>query len=156
MLKPDEIKTLISNDKASDRKRLAREGDRYFNGNHDIAKYRIFFINADGKLQEDLTRSNIRISHPFWRILSEQEAQYILSGKEPLFNSDIPELQTWLDEYFNDNDDFNSELYYAVLGAIVKGCDFFYAYKNSEGKDVIIQQMGKNGRYLGFANLVFE
>ena len=29
-------------------------------------------------------------------------------------------------------------------------------YKNSEGKDVIIQQMGKNGRYLGFANLVFE
>ena len=29
-------------------------------------------------------------------------------------------------------------------------------YKNSEGKDVVIQQMGKNGRYLGFANLVFE
>ena len=29
-------------------------------------------------------------------------------------------------------------------------------YKNSEGKDVIMQQMGKNGRYLGFANLVFE
>ena len=134
MLKPEEIKTLISNDKASDRKRLAREGDRYFNGDHDIKKYRIFFINADGKLQEDLTRSNIRISHPFWRILAEQEAQYILSGKEPLFNSDDPELQSWLDEYFNDNDDFNSELYYAVLGAIVKGHDFFYAYKNSEGK----------------------
>ena len=29
-------------------------------------------------------------------------------------------------------------------------------YKNSEGKDVIMQQMGKNGRYLGIVNLIFE
>ena len=133
MLKPDQIKTLIDNDRVSKRKRLARTGDRYFNGDQDIKKYRIFFINADGILQEDKTRSNIRIAHPFWKILAEQEAQYILSGKEPLFNSDIPELQSRLDEYFNDNDDFNSELYYAVLGAIVKGFDFFYAYKNKNG-----------------------
>ena len=133
MLKPKEIKTLIDNDRVSQRKQLAKEGDRYFNGDHDIKKYRIFFINADGILQEDLTRSNIRISHPFWKIIAEQEAQYILSGKEPLFNSDLPELQTRLDEYFNNNDDFNSELYSAVLGAIVKGHDFFYAYKNSKG-----------------------
>lgn len=133
MLKPTEIKTLIDNDRASKRKQLAREGDRYFNGDHDIKKYRIFFINADGVLQEDLTRSNIRIAHPFWKIIAEQEAQYILSGKEPLFNSDKPELQTRLDEYFNNNDDFNSELYYAVLGAVVKGHDFFYAYKNAKG-----------------------
>ena len=133
MLKPNEIKTLIDNDRVSKRKMLAKTGDRYFNGDHDIKKYRIFFVNADGKLQEDLTRSNIRISHPFWKILAEQEAQYILSGKEPLFNSDDPKLQSRLDEYFNDNDDFNSELYYAVLGAIVKGFDFFYAYKNSNG-----------------------
>ena len=133
MLKPKEIKTLIDNDRASKRKQLAREGDRYFNGCHDIKKYRIFFISADGILQEDLTRSNIRIAHPFWKIIAEQEAQYILSGEEPLFNSDIPELQSRLDEYFNNNDDFNSELYYAVLGAIVKGHDFFYAYKNKKG-----------------------
>lgn len=133
MLTINEIQTFIENDRASKKKQLAREGDRYFNGDHDIKKYRIFFINADGVLQEDLTRSNIRISHPFWKIIAEQEAQYILSGKEPLFNSDIPELQSRLDEYFNNNDDFNSELYYAVLGAIVKGSDFFYAYKNSKG-----------------------
>ena len=134
MLKPTEIKTLIDNDRASKRKQLAKEGDRYFNGDHDIKKYRIFFINADGVLQEDLTRSNIRIAHPFWKIIAEQEAQYILSGEEPLFNSDIPELQSRLDEYFNNNDDFNSELYYAVLGAIAKGHDFFYAYKNTNGR----------------------
>ena len=134
MLKPTEIKTLIDSDRASQRKQFAREGERYFNGDHDIKKYRIFFIDANGILQEDKTRSNIRIAHPFWQIIAEQEAQYILSGKEPIFNSDMPELQTRLDEYFNNNDDFNSELYYAVLGAIVKGSDFFYAYKDSKGK----------------------
>jgi len=133
MLSINEIKTLIENDRVSKKKQLARTGLKYYEGEHDIKGYRIFFINADGVLQEDLTRSNIRISHPFWKIIAEQEAQYILSGKEPLFNSDNPKLQTWLDEYFNNNDDFNSELYYAVLGAIVKGVDFFYAYKNSKG-----------------------
>ena len=81
----------------------------YYAGKHDIEQYRIFFIDANGKLKEDFTKSNIRISHPFFRIIAEQEAQYILSGKEPIFNSDLPELQTWLDEYFNNNDDFNSE-----------------------------------------------
>lgn len=134
MLKPEEIKTLIENDRVSKKKQLAKIGQKYYEGEHDIKGYRIFFIDADGKLQEDLTRTNIRISHPFFRILADQEAQYILSGQEPLFNSDIPELQSRLDEYFNKNDDFNSELYYAVLGAIVKGFDFFYAYKNSMGQ----------------------
>ena len=133
MLKINEIKTFIDADKASRKKHLARIGQRYYDGEHDIEKYRIFFIDANGQLKEDLTKSNIRISHPFFKIIADQEAQYILSGKEPLFNSDVPELQTRLDEYFNNNDDFNSELYYAVLGAIVKGFDFCYAYKNEKG-----------------------
>ena len=133
MLQVNDIKTYIDNDRASKRKQLARVGQNYYEGMHDIKGYRIFFINADGILQEDLTKSNIRISHPFFRIIADQEAQYILSGHEPLFNSDIPELQTRLDEYFNNNDDFNSELYYVVIGTIVKGFDFFYAYKNSKG-----------------------
>ena len=29
-------------------------------------------------------------------------------------------------------------------------------YKNNEGKDVIMQQMGKNGRYIGYVTLSFE
>lgn len=134
MLTIDEIKTFIDNDRASKKKQLARVGQNYYEGLHDIKGYRIFFIDADGILREDPTRTNIRISHPFFRIIADQEAQYILSGKEPLFNSDIPELQSRLDEYFNNNDDFNSELYYVVVGAIVKGFDFFYAYKNKDGQ----------------------
>ena len=134
MLKVEEIRQYIDADAISEKKRLAKVGLQYYEGKHDIDKFRIFFIDADGKLKEDKTKSNIRISHPFFRILADQEAQYILSGKEPLFNSDIPELQSRLDEYFNNNDDFNSELYYAVVGAIVKGFDYFYAYKNSNGQ----------------------
>ena len=62
MLKVEEIKTFIDDDKASDKKRHARVGQRYYEADHDIKDYRIFFVNADGQLQEDKTKSNIKIS----------------------------------------------------------------------------------------------
>ena len=133
MLTINEIKTFIDNDRASAKKKLAREGDRYFNGDHDIKKYRIFFINADGVLQEDLTKTNIRISHPFYTELVDQEVQYLLSGEEGFVKSDIPELQNKLDEYFNSNEDFMAELYEVVTGAVAKGFEDMYAFKNKDG-----------------------
>ena len=133
MLTINEIKTFIDNDKASEKKQLAREGDRYFNGDHDIKKYRIFFINAEGVLQEDLTKSNIRICHPFYTELVDQEVQYLLSGEEGFVRSDDPELQNKLDEYFNDNEDFMAELYEIVSGAVAKGFENAYAFKNKDG-----------------------
>ena len=133
MLTINEIKTFIDNDKASKKKQLAREGDRYFNGDHDIKKYRIFFINAEGVLQEDLTKSNIRICHPFYTELVDQEVQYLLSGEEGFVRSDNPELQNKLDEYFNDNEDFMAELYEIVSGAVAKGFENAYAFKNKDG-----------------------
>ena len=133
MLTINEIKTFIDNDKASKKKQLAREGDRYFNGDHDIKKYRIFFINAEGVLREDLTKSNIRICHPFYTELVDQEVQYLLSGEEGFVRSDDPELQNKLDEYFNDNEDFMAELYEIVSGAVAKGFENAYAFKNKDG-----------------------
>jgi SPP1 family phage portal protein len=133
MLSVSEIKSFIDNDKASKKKQLAREGDRYFNGDHDIKKYRIFFINAEGVLQEDLTKSNIRICHPFYTELVDQEVQYLLSGEEGFVRSDNPELQNKLDEYFNDNEDFMAELYEIVSGAVAKGFENAYAFKNKDG-----------------------
>ena len=133
MLTINEIKTFIDNDRASKKKQLAREGDRYFNGDHDIKKYRIFFINADGVLQEDLTKSNIRICHPFFTELVDQEVQYLLSGEDGFVKSDIPELQNKLDEYFNDNEDFMAELYEIVSGAVAKGFENAFAFKNKDG-----------------------
>ena len=104
MLSPHEIKTFIERDAASEKKRIARVGQRYYEGDNDIKNYRIFYVDANGELQEDKTKSNIKISHAFFKLIADQEAQYMLSGKEPFVNSDIPELQTELDAYFNDNE----------------------------------------------------
>ena len=83
MLSPAEIRTFIDSDSASTRKQLARQGQRYYEGDHDIRNYRLFFINADGTPQEDKTRSNIKISHPFFTELESK-----ISGlKVALFGS---------------------------------------------------------------------
>ena len=78
MLSIEEIKSFIDRDASSDKKKLARIGLRYYEGNHDIKDYKLFFIDADGKLKEDKTKSNIKISHPFFRLLVDQQAQYML------------------------------------------------------------------------------
>ena len=133
MLSVEEIKSFIQNDTASKKKQYAREGERYYEGNHDIKKYRIFFFDADGKLKEDKTRSNIQISHPFFTEHVDQATQYLLSGEGPIFRSDNPALQEKLDEYFNENEDFLAELYDIVEGCIKKGFEYAYAYKKNDG-----------------------
>ncbi len=134
MLTATEIKNFIDNDAASDKKRFARTGLRYYEADHDIRNYRVFFIDADGNIQEDTTKSNIKISHPFFTELVDQEVQYMLSGKEGFVKSDNPDLQDYLNEYFNDNEDFMAELYEVITGCISKGFEYAYAYKNAEGK----------------------
>lgn len=135
MLSVEEIKSFIQNDAASKRKQHAREGERYYDGNHDIRKYRIFYFDADGKLKEDKTRSNIQISHPFFTEHVDQETQYLLSGEGGIFRSDDTKLQDKLDEYFNENEDFLAELYDVVEGCIKKGFEYAYAYKKNDGEN---------------------
>lgn len=129
-----EILKFIQEDEVSNKKRFARVGEQYYEGDHDIKDYKLYYYDADGKLIEDETRSNIKISHPFFTELVDQEVQYMLSGKNSFIKSDNPELQEILDEYFNDNEDFTSELYEVLTGAVSKGFEYMYAYKNSEGK----------------------
>ena len=134
VLTESEIIRFIQEDESSDKKRFAKIGQKYYEGEHDIRNYRLFYYNADGQLVEDKTRSNIKISHPFFTELVDQEVQYMLSGKEGFVKSDIPELQNELNEYFNENEDFTSELYEVLTGAITKGFEYMYAYKNVEDK----------------------
>lgn len=134
MLTVGEIKTFMDSDAASTKKRLAKVGLKYYEGNHDINNYRIFFFDADGKLQEDKTKSNIRISHPFFKLLTDQQAQYMLSAKDGFVKSDIPELQTELDAYFNENESFAAELYELLVGCISKGFEYMYAYKDENDR----------------------
>lgn len=133
MLTVQEIKKFIDNDTTSTKKQLAKVGLRYYEGNHDIKDYRIFFFDADGELKEDKTKSNIRISHPFFKLLVDQQAQYMLSAKDGFVKSDIPELQTELDAYFNENESFTAELYELIVGCISKGFEYMYAYKGENG-----------------------
>ena len=131
MLKIEEIKTLIQNDKTSERKRLARIGDNYYNGIHDIRNYRIFYYDGDGNLQEDKHRSNIKIAHPFFTELVDQCIQYMFS-KYDFVKSDIPELQEELDKYFGA--EFINELVDTGTDAKAKGFGYMYAYKSSNGR----------------------
>ena len=134
MLTIAEIKQFIENDNVSDKKKFAKIGQQYYEGVHDIKDYRLYYYNADGELVEDTTRSNIKISHPFFTELVDQAVQYILSGDDRFVKSDIPELQEELDAYFNDNEDFTSELSEVLTGSQSKGFEYMYAYKNEEGR----------------------
>lgn len=134
MITPSEIAQFIENDRASVKKRLAKVGMEYYEGNHDIKDYKICFINADGKLKEDKTKSNIRISHPFFTELVDQLVQYMLSGKEAFAKSDDPALQEYLDSYFNENEDFIAELSEMLAGVQAKGFDYMFAFRGEDGK----------------------
>ena len=135
MLSTSEIKRFIDEDNASERKKFARKGESYYLGDHDIKDFRLFYYNNDGKLVEDKTRSNVKIPHPFFTELVDQATQYILSG-DGFIKSDIPELQTELDRYFNDDEDFIAELSEALTGCQAKGFEYMFAYKNAENRTV--------------------
>ena len=134
LLTTEEIKMFLDEDDASLLKNMAREGQKYYEGRHDILDYRMFYWNADDQLVEDKTRSNAKIPHPFFTELVDQAVQYVLSGEDGLFRSDIPELQARLDEYFNDNDMFMSELSETITGQQAKGFDYMYAYKGEDDR----------------------
>lgn len=134
MLTIDEIKQFMSEDAASDKKKFARKGQAYYDGDHDIKDYRLFYYNSDGVLVEDKTRSNIKISHPFFTELVDQAVQYILSSDDGFFKSDLPELQKELDTYFNENEDFTAEFSEVLTGCMAKGFDYMYAYKNEDNR----------------------
>ena len=129
LLSKEEIAFFIMEDASSERKSQAKIGQRYYDGEHDILNYRLFYYDADGEIQEDKTRSNIKISHPFFTELVDQQAQYMLNGEE-FVKSDIPELQDELDKVFND--DFTSELTETITSTVTKGFGYMYCYKDSK------------------------
>lgn len=134
MLKENEIKRLIEDDALSDKKRMAKEGQRYYEGEHDILQYRMFYYNTDGILTEDKARSNSRICHPFFTEHVDQLAAYIMSFDEnPIKAKDTADgLQEHLDKYFDD--EFWSEIQELITGANAKGYEYLYGFKNPENR----------------------
>lgn len=134
MLSVGEIKRIIDNDKASNKKKYASIGQRYYDGEHDILDYKLYYFNADGNLVEDKTRSNIKISHPFFTELADQLSSYLLSFEEnPIRANDNAEgLQDYLDEYFDE--EFWAEIDELITGTYTKGFEYLYAFKNEDDR----------------------
>jgi SPP1 family phage portal protein len=134
MLTEAEIKRLIDEDALSDKKRHAAVGQRYYEGEHDILNYKVFYYNTDGVLVEDKARSNSRICHPFFTEHVDQLVAYILSFDEnPIQAKPLAEgLQDHLDEYFDD--EFWAEMQELITGTNAKGFDYLYGYKNHEDR----------------------
>ena len=130
LLKEEEILYFMQEDRTSTKKRLAEVGQRYYEGQHDILNYRMFYFNADGNLVEDTMRSNIKISHPFFTELVDQAVQYMLSSKDNYIRSDLPDLQNRLDDYFDE--EFTAELMEVLTDAMASGFSFMYAYEGSD------------------------
>ena len=133
MLTIQEIKEFINNDKASEKKLLARVGERYYEGEHDIRDSKVYYYDANGILKEDKSKSNIKISHPFFTELIDQKIQYQFSGDSYVY-SHIQELQEELDEYINHNEDFKAELEEVATNASVMGYGYLYLFRDKEGK----------------------
>lgn len=135
MLSAEQIKLFIENDRTSARKQAAQLGQDYYEGKHDILDRRIFYVDGNGELKEDKVNSNIKIAHPFFRVIADQGVQYVLSGKDGFIKSNIPELQEILDERYNNNDQFIEELHEVLLDCCVKGFAYFYCSKDEENRN---------------------
>ena len=132
MLTTSEIKEIINREKQLKGESITAQ--RYYEGLHDILDYRLYYYDADGTLREDKTKSNIKISHPFFMELVDQLVQYMLSGKESFIYSSDDSLQPILDKQFNNNDAFKAELHELLTGVSVKGSEYMYMYRDSRDR----------------------
>ena len=134
MLTEAEIKRLIEDDAMSDKKKQAATGQRYYEAEHDILNYRMFYYNADGILVEDKARSNSRICHPFFTEHVDQLTAFILSFEENPIQAKPTAggLQDHLDVYFDD--EFWAEMSEVIGGATAKGFEYMYGFKNHEDR----------------------
>ncbi len=133
-LSPEQIKCLIENDRASQKKMQAAEGQRYYEGKHDILNCRFFYFNNDGKLIEDKYRANNKICHPFFTELSDQFSAHMLSfDKNPIRAKDNADgLKDHLEAYFGDA--FWAEISELITGTYNKGFEYIYGFKGAENR----------------------
>ena len=147
-----DIKALIDADSTSKRKLQAKIGQRYYDAEHDIKDYRLFYYNTDSQLVEDKTRSNERICHPFFTELVDQATAFILSNTEDIITSKDEQLQEHLNRYFDD------EFWFEAAGLVddiqIKGFGYLYAYMAAEDRTVfqcpdslgVIEVRGKDAK----------
>jgi len=130
MIKQDEILRFIDNDRTSKRKQQARLGMRYYNGDHDIKNYKMYYYDGDGALVEDKHRTNVKIPHQFFAELVNQATDYLMSGDGAIVRSENADLQKELDGYFGNK--FRHALGDCITHMQISGFAYMYRYIDSE------------------------
>lgn len=136
----NDLRKIIETDKSSKKKRIAKIGEKYYEADHDIKSYRVFYFDGDGNLQEDTSRSNIKIPHPFFTENVDQETDYILSDFS--ISSKDKQLDEYLKSYFNAK--FKSELHDTVENTIKIGWSYLFSYLNKDFKTAFRNANGLN------------
>lgn len=130
-LAPGQIEDIVTRDKAGPVKSQARLGERYYDGDNDIMRHRIFYFDADGVLVEDKHASNVKIPHAFFAELVDQKVDYLINPWERHVTSEDPDLDELLAPYFDHR--FNASLSETCRDASKGGFGYLYAYTNEEG-----------------------
>lgn len=132
MLQTAEILAAINDNITSKKYDFAKKGLKYYEGDHDILNYKIYYIDQDGIAVEDNTKSNIKISHAYLTELINQKVNYFHNIKKDFIYSDIPELQEAIRERFDD--EFFAEFFDTLRYGSAEGWSYLYRYLDEDGK----------------------
>ena len=62
MIKVEDIQRIIIEDKCSDKKKMARKGQEYYDGDHDIKDYRLFYYTDEDRKSTRLNSSHLIVT----------------------------------------------------------------------------------------------
>lgn len=125
-----QITKTINQDLISTDKKDMKVSKRYYEKKHDILDYRMFYVDSNNVVREELNRSNYKIPHPFYSELIEQKVNYLLAN-EIGFETENEELEGYLKQYVDA--DLQMTLADLVEGASLKGLEGLYYYYDWKG-----------------------
>lgn len=137
------LKEILQEDKNSDRKKRMEEGERYYQGKHDILQkdFRRSPLSETGRDGEEKleiffnpNRSNHHCVNPFHHTLVAQKTAYLV-GREPTISvkgEKSEEFEAMLTELADEN--FNSMLQKWLIGAANKGVEYLHIYYDENGE----------------------
>ena len=137
------LKEIIQEDKNSDKKKRMEEGERYYQGKHDILQkdFRRSPVSETGRDGEETmqmffnpNRSNHHCVNPFHHALVAQKTAYLV-GREPTISvrgRENKEFEAMLTDFADEG--FNSMLQKWIIGAANKGVEFLHVYYDEEGE----------------------
>ena len=119
------LETCITRWLSSPERRMQIDGERYYEGHHDILKKRRTTLGEDGELVEIKYLPNNKIIDNQYGKMGDQKVNYLL-GQPITFSSDNDQYVEQLQTVFNKR--FNRTIKRVGLGAINSGIAWLYVY----------------------------